>query len=148
MPGLRWVSWLVLLPILLIGDLLCYGDESVSAPVTITHPDVVVDSLRRNEARAIFAMRRRTWPDDTPIKVFVLPDNHPLHRAFCKKVLRIYPHQLRRIWDRNVFSGTGQAPIEVDSVEEMRKQIASMDGAIGYLGGEGLDTSVKAVTVH
>ncbi|MBN2701154.1 MAG: hypothetical protein JXR29_06865 [Methylothermaceae bacterium] len=93
-------------------------------------------------------MRRRTWPDDTPIKVFVLPDNHPLHRAFCKKVLRIYPHQLRRIWDRNVFSGTGQAPIEVDSVEEMRKQIASMDGAIGYLGGEGLDTSVKAVTVH
>lgn len=146
MPRSYWIG-LVLLPILVIGNSL-YGDESASAPVVIVHPEVAVKSLSRNEARAIFAMRRRTWPNGTPIQVFVLPDDHPLHQAFCKKILAIYPHQLRRIWDRGVFSGTGQAPIEVETLEEMQRRIASSQGAIGYVDGTHLEALVKAVTVH
>lgn len=93
-------------------------------------------------------MRRRTWPDGTPIQVFVFPDNHPLHHSFCKKVLGIFPHQLRRIWDRSVFSGTGQAPVEVDSMEEMHDQVAKTEGAIGYLDRQTLDDSVKLIEVR
>ncbi|WP_054773383.1 hypothetical protein [Methylogaea oryzae] len=78
-------------------------------------------------------MRLRTWPNGSAIKVFVLPDNHPAHIAFCKQVLRVFPHEMRNAWDRLVFSGTGQAPIEVATEEEMRAKIAAMPGAIGYL---------------
>jgi ABC-type phosphate transport system substrate-binding protein len=130
-----------------IGNSL-YGDESASVPVVIVHPGVAIQSLSSNEARAIFAMRRRTWPNGTPIQVFVLPDDHPLHRAFCKKILNIYPHQLRRIWDRGVFSGTGQAPVEVETLEEMQKRISSVEGAIGYWDGTPLSAAVKAVTTR
>nr|BAL53726.1 hypothetical conserved protein [uncultured Gammaproteobacteria bacterium] len=124
-----------------------YGAD-FSVPAVLIHPHVALDSLSRDELRAIFAMRRRTWPDGTPIQVFVLPDDHPLHRAFCKQVLNVYPHQLRRIWDRGVFSGTGQAPIEVSSVEEMQKRIAAVPGAIGYTDRIQQDASVKAITVR
>ncbi len=130
----------------MIGNLL-YGGPA-STPAVIVHPGVAIDSLSRNELRAIFAMRRRIWPNGTPIQVFVLSDDRPLHQAFCKQILNIYPHQLRRIWDRGVFSGTGQAPIEVDTLEEMQSRIASTEGAIGYVDGSHLKASVKAVTVH
>lgn len=80
--------------------------------------------------------------------VFVLPDDHPLHQAFCKKLLGVYPHQLRRIWDRGVFSGTGQAPIEVDTLEEMQKRIATTEGAIGYTDKGQPDALVKTVPIR
>lgn len=123
-----------------------YGEDF--SPTVVASPSVVVDALSRNELRAIFFMRRRTWPDGTPIQVFVLPDDRPLHQAFCKQILNVYPHQLRRAWDRGVFSGTGQAPIEVETIEEMQEKVASSQGAIGYIGRDHLDASVKAVTVR
>ncbi len=118
------------------------------AVVVAVNPKVVIEALSRNELRAIFAMRRRVWPDGTPIRVFVLPDDHPLHLIFCKKILRVYPYQLRRLWDRNVFSGTGPAPVEVDSLREMHDRIGEVAGAIGYLPPEWIDERVKAVEIR
>jgi hypothetical protein len=88
--------------------------------------------LTTEKVREIFFMRLSTWPDGTPIHVFVLPDNHPLHIRFAKEVLGVYPFQLRSAWDRLVFSGTGVAPTTVESEEEMRARIESTPGSIGY----------------
>lgn len=120
----------------------------LQAVVVAVNPKVVIETLSRNELRAIFAMRRRVWPDGTPIRVFVLPDDHPFHWTFCKKILRVYPYQLRRIWDRNVFSGTGPAPVEVETLGEMHRRISEVSGAIGYLSPEWVDSRVKIVEVH
>ena len=77
-------------------------------------------------------MRQRFWPDGQKIHVYVLPDNNDYHRQFTKTKLNMFPHQFRRIWDRLIFSGTGQAPSTVESIEEMRDKISSTPGAIGY----------------
>lgn len=107
--------------------------------VIVSHPKVPVDSLSRNFARAIFGMRVQQWPGDGGVKVFVLPDNNVLHEAFSKTVLDVFPHQLRSSWDRQVYSGTGQAPIEVETEEEMLSKIASTPGAIGYMNRDKVD---------
>lgn len=86
-------------------------------------------------------MRRRTWKDGTAIHVFVLPDTHLTHKSFCKNKLGIFPHRLRKIWDRLVFTGTGQAPTEVQSFKEMRSKVMQTPGAIGYLPGLEQETS-------
>jgi hypothetical protein len=88
--------------------------------------------LTTETIREIFFMRLSTWPDGTPIHVFVLPDNHPLHIRFAKEILGVYPFQLRSAWDRLVFSGTGVSPTTVESEEEMRARIESTQGSIGY----------------
>ena len=85
------------------------------------------------EVRAIFAMRKTIWPDGTKIKVFVLPDDASEHRLFTKNRLHMFPHQFRRTWDRLTFSGAGQAPVEVDSFEEMFERLSNTPGSIGYL---------------
>jgi len=53
-------------------------------------------------------------------------------KSFCKNALGIFSHRLRKTWDRLVFTGTGQAPIEVNSIEEMRSKVMNTPGAIGY----------------
>jgi len=78
-------------------------------------------------------MRQTEWPDGSAIRVFVLEDKKNAHIVFCKDVLGMFPYQLRRVWDRQVFSGTGTAPILVESEQEMLQRVAETKGAIGYL---------------
>ncbi|MDP1558799.1 MAG: hypothetical protein Q8K59_04545 [Nitrosomonas sp.] len=99
----------------------------------VTHPEIEEKSISVNLLRAIFSMRLRTWSNGKMIKVFVLSDDDQLHQEFSKEKLNVFPYQLRLAWDRLVFSGTGQAPINVHSQEEMLAKVASMPGAIGYL---------------
>lgn len=125
----------------------------VDAQEVVVNPDVPKESLSkeslsRNALRAIFGMRLRVWPDGTPIRVFVLSDESRIHAGFAKKKLGIFPHQLRRAWDRLVYSGTGQAPHEVPSAREMRAKIASTPGAIGYLPKAIISDHVRVVEVE
>ncbi|WP_241235099.1 hypothetical protein [Amphritea opalescens] len=78
-------------------------------------------------------MRVTRWPDGRPIRVFVLPDRNPLHRLFVKQHLQIFPYQLRNKWDRQVFTGAGSEPEQVDTMEEMYRKVSQHKGAIGYI---------------
>jgi ABC-type phosphate transport system substrate-binding protein len=91
-------------------------------------------SLSQETIREIFFMRLSSWPDGSPIRVFVLPDNNPIHVQFAKEVLGVYPFQLRSAWDRLVYSGTGVAPTTVETQEEMKARIEGTPGGIGYIG--------------
>jgi ABC-type phosphate transport system substrate-binding protein len=113
----------------------------------VAHPGVHQQNLSRNAVRAIFGMRLQTWPDGTAIKVFVLPDEASLHKAFSKETLNVFPHQLRSAWDRLVFSGTGQAPSEVASEEEMLARVAGTPGAIGYLTRTKINDTVHVLQI-
>lgn len=109
---------------------------------SVIHPKMI---LSQNALSAIFGMRLRKWEDGSPIKVFVLPDKHPLHVAFSKNILRVFPYQLRNAWDRLVFSGTGEEPIQVATEQQMRERVSSTPGAIGYLRRSMIDETVKAI---
>jgi len=112
----------------------------------ITNPSVADQHMDVTLLRSIFAMKRRNWDNGEAITVVVLKDTNPAHIEFCKQVLNVYPHQMRRMWDRLVYSGTGQAPIEVSSEEEMKLLIATTPGAIGYLMSESLTENKGANT--
>lgn len=120
-----------------------YADERL-----IAHPDVSTSAITLNTTRLIFSMQLGRWPDGTPVRVFVLPDDSDVHRSFSKDLLRLYPRQLRRVWDRQLYSGTGQAPETVADLQAMRRRVASTPGAIGYLSDEMIDESVHVLTIE
>ncbi|MGM8932839.1 hypothetical protein [Salinicola halophyticus] len=122
------------------------GDEL--AVIVIANRTVQQSSLPLETLRAIFAMRQRTLPDGQAVHVFVLPDDHPVHEEFSKKILGVYPHQLRLAWDRAVFSGTGQAPNEVENEAEMLESVASTPGSIGYIKQSILNDQVRVLDIE
>lgn len=136
----------------LLGVLaICFSSAAPAEEV----PVVVVNSaanpqpiLSQSMLCAIFGMRLKKWEDGLPIKVFVLPDENPLHITFSKKVLGVFPYQLRSAWDRLVFSGTGEEPIKVQSEQQMRAIVGSTSGAIGYLSREMIDDSVQVLPLE
>jgi ABC-type phosphate transport system substrate-binding protein len=113
----------------------------------IANPSVSEKTISKSSLRAIFGMRLHNWPDGAAVRVFVMPDDSPLHATFSKEKLHVFPYQLRSAWDRLVFSGTGQAPDTVASAEEMLARVASTPGAIGYLAKSKIDGRVNVLQI-
>jgi len=111
----------------------------------IVHPEAAAVGLDSSRVQGIFTLRDQQWPDGRPIHLVVLPDTAPLHQQFCREVLGVYPHQLRRIWDRRVFSGMAPAPRGVIDEAAMRREVAATPGAIGYLSREMSNEGVRVV---
>lgn len=99
----------------------------------IVSPSLAKVTLDRSLLRAVFTMRVREWPDGTPVRVFVLPDDNPLSDQFYRERLGMYSYVLRRAWDRMVFTGTGFAPTVVRSEDEMIERVRGTPGAIGFV---------------
>lgn len=114
----------------------------------VVNTDVPVDSLTRSVVRSIFSMRMTSWSNGLPIQVFVLGDKTPLHASFSKEILGVFPHQLRRAWNRQIFAGTGQAPSKVDSEQEMADMVARTPGAVGYVSEEMLNEQIRKIAVE
>ncbi len=139
-PISRHISHLMLLPCLLL-DPLSINAAELEAKLLFNNA-IRSDVVSQTAIRSIFAMRTSQWPDGAPVHVFVLQDTHPTHIAFCKQVLGMFPYQLRRIWDRQVYSGTGISPTIVSSEQEMRDRVANTVGAVGYISAQA-DSNLK-----
>lgn len=137
LPRRRW--WLLFLLCVSIAR----ADQAL-----VAHPEVVKRELSLNTARLMFSMQMPQWPNGAPVRVFVLPDDHQRHRDFAKNLLNLYPRQLRRVWDRQLYSGTGQPPETVSSEAEMRQKVAATPGAVGYLSREEIDDSVQVLSIR
>lgn len=133
---------------LIYGIVLTLSPLAADTAEVIAHRGVSTTTLTVSMARAMFGMRQNKWPDGTPLKVFVLSDAHPLHKALCREVLDVFPYQLRQSWDRQVYSGTGQAPTELTSEEQMISQVSATRGAIGYVKKASNSDAVRIVPVH
>ncbi len=123
------------LRLLLMLAALFVGLQSPAATAVdvIVNADLPLHRISENTLRAIYTLRQTRWPDGQPVRVFVLPDDDPLHAAFAKGVLGMYPYQLRQVWDQMTFSGMGQAPVQVSRQAEMLRRVAATPGAIGYV---------------
>lgn len=106
------------------------------------------NNISRNKARLYFSQRLTRWPDGTLITLVVLPDNNSLHINFSKKILGLYPYQLRRAWDRQLFTGTGQAPITVENELEARRIISMTPGSLSYVPGDKQNQKIRQIEVR
>ena len=114
----------------------CLLVVSISAKaefLVVVNPSVEVDSLSSQELAQIYALQVKNWQSSQLIKAYTFPSKHPDYKAFSLTVLRTQPHQLNRLWNRVLFTGTGNPPSKVSSSEDMLKMVRTNLGAIGYV---------------
>lgn len=113
----------------------------------IANGSVQRDILSRQQLRAIFSLSKQHWNNNQSIKVCVLPANDQTHKLFSRKILAIFPYQLKRNWDRLAFSGMGIPPTVVTNDQEMIEYIGSKPGAIGYISDRSLVNDAEGVKI-
>ncbi len=131
----------------LFGLALIFSAQAAMAGV-IVNPGVEGRSISTSSLRNIYTLRQTVWPNRQPIVIFVLPDDNPVHEAFTKEKLGLYPYRLRQIWDRLSFSGMANIPIEVQDENEMRARVRSTPGAIGYSSKDTAHDGIKTLTLE
>ena len=132
----------------LLLALMCFTATPLKAVQVIAHPSIELQSLSSAQLRALFSMRQTQWPDGSAVRVFVLSNDHPVHQAFCKERLRMFPYQLDNIWNRLSFSGIGIRPQQVSSEQELFEQVQRTPGSIGYRTSNADETGVRIIEIH
>lgn len=122
--------------------------KSVSAVEIVVNKSVPVSTFSSEELQAVFSMQKRNWSGQRQIKVFILPESSQTHQDFVKHSLSMFSHQIRRIWDRMIYSGSGAPPVEISSEKEMINKIANTPDAIGYLSSKPNNENIRVVNVH
>jgi hypothetical protein len=89
--------------------------------------DVTVDGLRE-----VYLRRRRIWPDGTPSLPVNLPADHPVRRAFSRRVLGRLPEDLASHWGRLAFDGVRPPPV-LQTAQAVCAYVAVEPTAIGYV---------------
>jgi hypothetical protein len=80
----------------------------------------------------------------TPTPISLL-EQHPVRDEFYLKACKKDPAQVRAMWGKLIFTGTGTPPREVPSPAEMKKAVAATPGSVGYIDRKDLDATVKVI---
>ena len=144
-PGWTPRRWMLAAAVLCVLLALPARAQSIEIIVAPERKDVTID---RKLLLSIYLGRVTSWQDGTPIRVFTLPDSHPLHEQFVRQQLGTYPYVLRSTWDKLVFTGTGFAPTVVTTEQEMRRRVEQTPGAIGYLTRPGQGAMLVPAGLH
>lgn len=134
-----------------LGCLLFFAfpvDSQTPVIQVVVNPSVETKNINVRQIRRIFSMRQTTWPDGQTITVYVLSHQHPTHQIFSTKVLRMFPYQLERIWNKLVYSGLGEGPIKVQSEMEMFERVSQKPGAVGYVLQQSNDVSIDVNVIQ
>ena len=126
---------------------LCLSGVSSASSSVIANTSVDAVSVDENTLSRIYAMQLKHWPNGEPIRVFVLPSRNKLHRSFIISKLKMQTHQLDRLWNRLLFTGTGRAPTVVKSETEMLQKIQTTPSSIGYIDEHTDPVGVKVINV-
>lgn len=89
--------------------------------------------LTQEQLLRCFSLRQRLSPANRPISLVRLPLSDSTTQRFSKSLFQLYPYQLQRIWDRQIYSGKAKAPVTVESEQAMLAVVASEPDALGYI---------------
>lgn len=131
-----------LILVMWLSTALSYADSTV-----IVNPSVSTKSIDTQTLGRIYAMQIKNWNDGQPVKVFTFPSNSKFHHQFVISKMKIQPHQLERLWNRLIFTGTGRTPIVVNSEKEMMQKVKETPGAIGYIENGDVTSDVNVLVI-
>lgn len=130
--GTRWAAAAVLLGLTLPAPRARTEGATVTLAVVVAS-DSKVGSITKADLERIFRTERSSGPDGRR----VIPVNHPPRTPdrvrFDRLVLGMAPDQVGRFWvDRRIRGGNGP-PRTVDDLDTLRRVVAQLEGAMGYL---------------
>lgn len=110
----------------------------------ITHRDSNL-SVSADHLKRLYFGKISSLPNGRKVTVLVYADDDEQFQQFTRQHLRRTSQQLRSFWAKQLFTGRGNMPIHVNSLEEMLSLVASSEEYVGYIPIEALQESVRVL---
>src|SRR5438045_6001745 len=158
MPRIRILFVLSVLVVVLAIRLVATGPESLlAAPASggdqalaiIVNQSNPVENCSFDELRKIFLGERSHWPNGRRITVVMLDPIQPERKIVLREIYGMSEKDLNNHFIQGVFTGAVlAAPKTLASAADVRKFVFNVPGAIGYVRGADVDTTVKALRIY
>jgi len=126
--------------------LVSVGCASVYAEfVVVVGTKSPVAALTSEQAAQIFLGKVSTFPGGEAATPLDQVDGVPIRNEFYENLTNKTQKQVSTIRANMVFSGKGKPPKELPSSQDVKKAVAEMPGAIGYIEKSAVDGSVRVV---
>ncbi len=132
-----------MLRITLATALFCFSLEATQFVVIANKESKIGKHLDANEIRRIYLKKRR-YIDTLKLVPLNLSASDPLRESFQRTILSMSDRQLASYWAKQHYLGH-RPPLTMMSVESVIAFVREVDGAIGYVPKESVDTSVKVI---
>lgn len=140
----------VISKIWLLG-ILIFLAESVSAAgeiAVVAHPSVAGGAVSQARLVNLFLIPGASWPDGQVALPIDLKLPSSIKADFYKLVSGRSQNQLRTYWARQVFTGAGTPPVELNSAFEVIRKVSTTPGAIGYVPRDAIEGApVKVLAI-
>lgn len=114
----------------------------------IVHPDNPITAIDAARLRDAYLKKTASWSNGGVIRVIDLPPRYAAREQFGRRVLKKTPTQLRYYWNRQVFSGKGVPPRQVDSPAAAVAFVLGHPGAVAYLPADADAGEAKVISVR
>jgi ABC-type phosphate transport system substrate-binding protein len=100
--------------------------------------------LTDSQVKNIFMGNMLSWPDGSKVVIVDQPESAS-GKDFYSKFIEQSINKIRVKWTKLVLSGQASAPLKVDNDDEVKKNVASNQNAIGYISSSEVDDTVKEI---
>ncbi len=128
----------------MLAILLGMGVASAEELVLITHRDSDL-SVSADHLKRLYFGKISSLPNGRKVTVLVYARDDEQFQEFTRKYLRRTSQQLRSFWAKQLFTGRGNMPTHVESIEEMISLVSSSDEYVGYIPISFLPESVRVL---
>ncbi len=110
----------------------------------IVHPKNASDLDKRAIAK-LFLGKYKSFPGGSKALPINIKEGADARESFDSSILGKNASQLKAYWSKQLFTGKGTPPKEVEDQEEIKKLVAENPSVIGYIDSDLVDDSVKVV---
>ncbi len=122
------------------------ADAPAPTIVVVVNRDNPITGLSMEQLKRIYLGKQTSFEDEIPIRLGSLA---AVSERFCRSVLDMPPHGVRRYWIRMVFAGSRARPPETfESAEKLKFFVAANRGGIAFLPLSDLDEHVRAIPIE
>ena len=121
------------------------NEQALAIVVNQSNP---VENCSFDELRKIFLGERSHWPNGRRITLVMLDPAQPERKVVLREIYGMSEKDLNNHFIQGVFTGNVLAsPKTLANASEVRKFVFNVPGAIGYIRGADVDSSVKILRI-
>ena len=113
--------------------------------LVVVHPDEKINTISPAYVVNIFLGKVKTLPNGKIIIPIDQRRESETRSLFYKRLANKNENQLNAYWARQVFTGKGQPPSQVQNSEAIKLLVSDNPSMIGYIESKVLDDSVKVI---